>query len=292
VKNKLNRVEEPTPQGWGGNWTDIKNDIVVDYAKAYLMVMKDRRYWPLLYFDGFAGEGVVINDDAIDIDVRFSAALRILAINNPRSFDMYYLVDLNPNNAKKLEAQIKAKFANKNAYVVTDDCNKKLIDLANFLKTPKGKDHKVLAFVDPYGMEVKWESIRALKSLPIDLWILVPTGLGVNRLLKNDGNISESWLKKLNVFLGIEESEIKKFFYKTVTTQTLFGDDTRIRKEENAIEKAGELYKKRLNEVFKKVSNPFLLKNSTGSVMYHLYMASNNSTAQKIANSIIKPKLM
>ncbi len=141
-------------------------------------------------------------------------------------------------------------------------------------------------------MEVKWESIKALEGLPIDLWILVPTGLGVNRLLKNDGNISEAWLKKLNMFLGIDEAEIKKFFYTMITTQTLFGDDTRIKKEENAIEKAGALYKKRLKEIFKHVSNPFLLKNKTGTVMYHLYMASNNPTAEKIANSIIKPKLM
>lgn len=292
MAKKLNIVSEALPETWGGKWTDIKNDIVVDYAKAYLIVMKDRKYWKLLYFDGFAGEGIIIYDDKIDFDVRFSAALRILDINNPRSFDTYYLVELNKKSAKKLEDDIKKGYPNKKAYVATDDCNKKLIDLADFLKSPKGKDYKVLAFVDPYGMAVKWESIKALKDLPIDLWILVPTGLGVNRLLKTDGNISESWLKKLNTFLGIDESEIKKFFYTTVTTQTLFGDDTRIKKEENAIEKAGELYKKRLNEIFKYVSNPFLLKNSIGTVMYHFYMASNNSTAQKIANSIIKPKLM
>ncbi len=102
-----NKVEEPSSTYWGGDWTDIKNNIVVDYAKAYLMVMKDRKYWKLLYFDGFAGEGIIVYDDKIDIDVRFSAALRILDINTPRSFDTYYLVELNPKNAKKLEALIK-----------------------------------------------------------------------------------------------------------------------------------------------------------------------------------------
>ena len=41
-----------------------------------------------------------------------------------------------------------------------------------------------LCFIDPYGMDLKWSSIEVLKGLGIDLWILVPTGIGVNRLLK------------------------------------------------------------------------------------------------------------
>jgi three-Cys-motif partner protein len=286
----MNIVKEPSTNYWGGNWTEIKNNIVVDFAKAYLQIMKDKKYWRLMYFDGFAGEGIVA-DKKIDINKRFSAALRILEIEFPRSFDMYYLVELNPKNAKKLEALIHEKFSGRNVYVVQNDCNEKLLDLAAFLKSPKGKDFKVLAFVDPYGMQVQWKSIKALKDLPIDLWILVPTGLGVNRLLKNDGNISDAWLEKLMTSLDISEEEIRKFFYKTITTPTLFGDDTRTQKEENAIEKAAELYQKHLNEIFEHVSNPFRLRNSTGTVMYHLFMASNNSTAQKIANDIIRPKL-
>ncbi len=61
-------------------------------------------------------------------------------------------------------------------------------------------------------------------------------------------------------------------------------------KEKDAIEKAGELYRKRLNEVFKFVSESFRIKNSTGTIMYHFMMASNNPAALKIANDIIKPK--
>ena len=47
---------------------------------------------------------------------------------------------------------------------------------------------------------------------------------------------------------------------------------------------------KRLAEIFKFVSDPFLMRNSTGGIMYHFMMASNNKSAQKIANDIIKPK--
>ena len=84
--------------------------------------------------------------------------------------------------------------------------------------------------------------------------------------------------------------EIKKYFYKSKTIQTLFGEETSINKEEKAIQKAGDLYKKRLNEIFKFVSQPLELKNSTGSIMYHFMMAANNKTAIKIANEVIDPK--
>ena len=71
---------------------------------------------------------------------------------------------------------------------------------------------------------------------------------------------------------------------------TLFGEETMMEKEKDAIEKAGELYRTRLNEVFDFVSEAFKMKNSTETIMYHFMMASNNKAAQKIANDIIKPK--
>jgi three-Cys-motif partner protein len=286
-----NNISEPFPDDWGGDWTRRKADLVVDYAKAYLTVMKDRKYWKLLYFDGFAGGASKTKDAKIEIDTYFSAAIRILEIEGSRTFDMHYLVELDPKNAEDLENHIKQNFPKKEVYVVKEDCNIKLIDLTRYLKSKKGENVKVLAFIDPFGMEVKWESIQILKGLPIDMWILVPTGIGVNRLLKKDGNISEAWLKKLSIFLGMDESEIRSFFYKTRIEYNLFGEDALTQKETNAIEKAAALYKSRLNEIFKHVSNPFLLKNSTGSIMFHFYMATNNPTAFKIANDIVKPKL-
>ena len=59
-------------------------------------------------------------------------------------------------------------------------------------------------------------------------------------------------------------------------------------KEERAIEKSAELYQKRLNNLFKFVSKPYVLKNKRNSVMFHFLMASNNKTAIDIANDITK----
>jgi len=42
---------------FGGDWTKIKIEILVQYAKAYLTIMKSRGHFSLMYFDGFAGSG-------------------------------------------------------------------------------------------------------------------------------------------------------------------------------------------------------------------------------------------
>lgn len=144
--------------------------------------------------------------------------------------------------------------------------------------------------MDPYGMTVNWSWIENLKGLGIDLWILVPTGLGVNRLLKNNKNIPEGWLVKLEKFLGLGRKEILDHFYTETTVNTLFGDETTISKEKAIIEKIGSLYTRRLKTVFKYVSEPFVMRNSTNSIMYHFMMATNNQNALKLANDVIKPK--
>lgn len=272
---------------FGGDWTKQKMEIVVSYAKAYLTVMKSRPYWKLLYFDGFAGSGDVYKENAVDSKIMKGTALQVLEITNPRPFDMYYFVEKDLANKKELEISVGGA---PGVTIVADDCNRKLKDMAKFLKSERGKHVKVLAFIDPYGMNLEWDSLKALEGLGIDLWVLVPTGIGVNRLLKKDGNISESWLQRLETFLGMKRTEILKHFYKEQTAHTLFGEETVITKDADAVNKAAELYRQRLNEIFKFVSVPFVMKNSSNSVMYHFMMATNNSTALKIANDVIKPR--
>ncbi|MEJ7672707.1 MAG: hypothetical protein WKF59_08335 [Chitinophagaceae bacterium] len=64
----------------------------------------------------------------------------------------------------------------------------------------------------------------------MDIWILVPTGLGVNRLLKNNGQISEAWLERLEKFLGLERDVIETHFYNK--QETLFGEVMNVKSRE------------------------------------------------------------
>lgn len=272
---------------FGGNWTEAKMEIVVDYAKAYLTIMNKQQWVKTLYFDGFAGSGLIDADDKEEAIK--GTALRILDINQPRPFDIYYFVEKDEKNKTALETIVNASYFGKNAHIVKADCNKKLVDMATFLN--KNKEYRALAFIDPYGMTVNWSSIETLKGLGIDFWILVPTGVGVNRLLiKNNQNMPEGWLAKLEKFLGLSREEILAHFYTSKTVTTLFGDETSINKENSAINKIGELYTKRLRTIFDFVSESFVMRNSNNSIMYHFMMATNNKTALKLANDVIRPK--
>lgn len=273
---------------FGGNWTDDKIEILVEYAQSYLQIMKKYTYWNLLYFDGFAGSGFIDRGNGkFNNKVTIGAARRIVSINEPISFDEFYFVEKKKKNVQLLEENTKNAYPDKIIYITQDDCNRKLIDMANWLRSEKGKSWKVLAYLDPCGMQLEWASITALKGLPVDAWILVPTGMGVSRLITNNGDIEKSWITRLQKFLGLPADDIKKYFYVEDIESTLFGDELRTKKIDNVITKSGDLYRVRLGEVFDYVSNPFILKNTIGSTMYHFFMASNNKTAVKIANYII-----
>jgi three-Cys-motif partner protein len=269
---------------FGGDWTSQKIEIVASYTQAYLKVMKNQPF-KLIYFDGFAGSGEIEQDE----EVIQGAALRILAIDDPKPFDLYYFVELITKYANNLDAQIKLKYPQRRCVVKSEDCNVKIKDMADYLRKPSNKMTKVLAFIDPKGMQVKWESLEVLKDLGIDMWILVPLGMGVTRLLKKDGNIEDAWVKRLQVFLGMSEDEIRDYFY-TDDRMNLFGEVVSGQRLDNTIVRAAKLYQLRLKTIFKYVSQPFVMRNSKNSPMYHFYLATNNTTAIKIANDVIKPK--
>jgi three-Cys-motif partner protein len=289
---------------FGGTWTDQKMHIVESYAKAYLNVMKDRTWATTIYFDGFAGSGSISDEegeklplqDLFDIgninqeDFRKGTAVRILEISYPKAFDMYYFVEKDEVHYQTLKKLVKSNYSHRDAHVVKGDCNEKIVDLAAWMR--KDKRRRCLAFVDPYGMSLNWSSIEKLRGgLGIDLWILVPTGMGANRVMVKNGEIPEPWLCTLESFLGLDRENIKKQFYKQVKAKSLFDEPiNQVVKERDTVKKLGKLYSKRLKEVFNFVSEPFVMRNSTNSIMYHFMMATNNETALTIANDVIKPK--
>ncbi|MET3535064.1 three-Cys-motif partner protein TcmP [Chryseobacterium limigenitum] len=273
---------------FGGNWTENKIEILIEYARAYLKIMNGfaRKYdWDLLYFDGFAGSGQIQGDNKVNAII--GAARRMLEVEEPRGFDLYYFVEKEKEYADILNSQTVPNYPNKKIFVVNEDCNVKIESLSNFLSSKKGKKFKSLAYIDPCGMQLNWKSLQTLEKHSVDVWILVPTGMGVNRLLKNNGQISDAYSAKLEQFLGMNKEEILSYFYQESKVLTLFGEETVMTKE-NAINKSAELYKDKLKSLFKFVSEPYVLKNKMNSVMFHFYMASNNQTAVRIANQIIK----
>ncbi|MCY7360418.1 MAG: three-Cys-motif partner protein TcmP [Rudanella sp.] len=276
---------------FGGFWTQHKIEIFIKYLFAYLEIMKNQRF-KLIYFDGFAGCGRIEPENSGIEENKFieSVALQVLGMEHPKLFDIYYVVDKHKKRSSALNALVKKKFPDLNAHVVRDDCNIRLIGMTDYMR--QNDQYRALAFIDPFGMNLKWSSIEICRNLGIDMWILIPTGVAVNRLLmRKQERIPESWLGKLEEFYGLPIVELRSYFYREEERLTLFGSETHVQKIENAIHKAVELYKQRLGTVWKYVSTPFPMKNSAGSTMYHFVIATNYASGFGIANDIIGKKL-
>ncbi len=276
---------------FGGEWTEAKIRVFKKYLYAYMQIMKGKP-WKLLYFDGFAGSGDIQTQQETE-ELIEGTARHVLSLIEPREFDFYYFVEKDLDNAQLLQKIINNEFSElKDRSVVAggEDCNKKLMDMANFLKSQKGKNYKAIAFIDPYGMQVKWSALESLKNLGVDLWILVPTGIGINRLLKKKEKSGQVWFDTLGEFFGLDPKEIEDKFYYEDPQIDLFGN-RKFKKIENAVEIAASLYQERLNTIFKYVSKPLPLRNSRNAVLFHFISASNVPVAVKIANEIIKKEI-
>jgi len=141
-------------------------------------------------------------------------------------------------------------------------------------------------------MQVDWATIEALaQTKAVDLWLLFPLGVAVNRLLTRSGPPPAAWAHALTRIFGTRSWEAA--FYPKHDQPTLFGPESVQRRDVNW-DKIGEFFVKRLNSIFCKVaSNPLPLRNSTNAPIYLLCFAAGNvkgaPTAVKIAQHILKP---
>lgn len=290
---------------WGGSWTELKLDAFTKYVNAYLTIMNRNREkfnWKLIYFDGFAGSGCreETMDDSTSVEnemllfdenvkeeelcVYKCAAERILNIEQ-KGFDFYYFIDINKASNDALKARllqyqkpgIQLEYRN-------EDANHQIWDLAHALHDKKNL--RALVLLDPFGMQLDWVSIERLAHTKIDLWILIPTGVIVNRLLDKKGELV--YLNKLKSFLGMTEEEIRLEFYLIESEQTLFGETSNIIKVGDSINRIARLYISKLKTIFEEVSDePLVLLNSKKVPIYHFAFASSNATAKKIVADII-----
>ncbi len=284
-------LHEP-PENWGGPWTEQKLTAFSKYVDAYLTILQANRYWETIYFDGFAGSGsrkdrksTRYNQLKITSEeecVYKGAAERIIRLE--KSFDYYYFVD-DLKSLEKLKKKLTSLPVSENKKLIfrPDDCNLELKKLAQALLT---KNYAALVFLDPFGMHIEWKSIEGLKGTRSDVWLLIPTGVIVNRLLDKAYELRH--IKRLESFFGLPENEIKSEFYKEEMQMTLFGNVTEVKKISNSIHHIATIYIRQLKTIWNYVTEePLILYNSRNVPIYHFVFATNNAAAKNIATDII-----
>jgi three-Cys-motif partner protein len=290
-------VSNQSSGAWGGPWTTKKLNAFEDYVKAYLKIMSSNKHWKLVYFDGFAGSGIRRNKTntslfaGLDIseeetNVYKGSAERLVSMEAPNVFDYYYFIEKNEKSKELLKKRLSGLPASFSKTLVfrQGDCNDEILKLGNALRAGQ---LAALVFLDPFGMQINWESIASLQNTRSDIWILIPTAVIVNRLLDNEGKLNN--LKKLTSFFGMPESAIREKFYPKTDYTDLFGNTiTKNEKVLDPINKIAEVYCSNLRLLWKHVSKPLRLNNRNGAPLFHFVFASNNATALKIAEYIIQ----
>lgn len=292
-----NRKSNQDSPSWGGDWTERKLNVFIKYVRAYLTIMNKFSFWETIYFDGFAGSGELDSDPNSNlIDELFiteeeqktyrGSPERVLSLEKKFTFKKYIFVEKAQSRIQNLKKVIETNsdIADRNIEFQTKDANDAIVQLSDYLKA---KNAAALIFLDPFGMHVDWKSIEKLKGTRTDIWILIPTGVIINRLLDRKGELVFS--DKLEKFFGMSIDEIKAIFYSVEEEQGLFNSINTLIKIQKPIEKIKKIYVQQLNTIWKYVTEePLVLRNSKGSPIFHFVAASNNQKAIKIANQIIE----
>lgn len=280
---------------FGGPWTVEKLEALRKYLERYAQALKNQSF-NRIYIDAFAGTGERTakrqQDTTLmeipELDEMTKGSARI-ALEVEPPFPRYIFVEKQPSRSSVLK-DLKAEFPERGIEVLNEDANTAVQRIC--AETDWWKNRAVL-FLDPYGMQVSWETLVAVaKTKAIDVWMLYPTGMGLNRLLTNDGKIPAEWQHALDRSLGCTDWR-EAFYHQEPETTDLFGQATTRLVKDASPEKSQAFLLDRLRTIFVGVAPVAMpLKNSRGQVMYLLCFACGNdrgaAIAVRMANAVIK----
>jgi three-Cys-motif partner protein len=285
-----------TQHRFGGPWTLEKLDALRAYLSGYTQALKKQPF-SRIYIDAFAGTG--------DRTAKQQAAATLMGIPElgevtkgsvrvalevePR-FDRYIFIEKRRGRTSALE-KLKAEFPGREIDILNEDAN---AAVQRICRVTNWRSHRAVLFLDPYGMQVSWatlEAVAATKS--IDVWMLYPTGMGLNRLLTNDGQIPAEWQETLDRSLGC--ADWRDAFYRENETVDLFGVARTEFVKDASPGRSEAFLLDRLRSIFTAVAPKALpLRNSKDQIMYLLCFACGNARgavlALRIANSVIKKR--
>jgi three-Cys-motif partner protein len=233
-----------------GPWINRKHFFLKRYADIFTRGMKTK--WPLTYVDLFAGPGrCSITDKPEEVE-----GSPLIALNY--EFDKYIFVEADQEDFEALKQRCSKSPKFSKIQFVCGDCNH-VIDQIKPLELS-------LAFIDPTGIDIHFDTIRALAdSRRVDLLMNIQFEMDIKRNFhlyqqKKDGS-------KLDLFLGGEV------------------DWSGIKNPVDVI----KLYKTRIRQLgYRTVEYYISVKNTKKVPMYFLFFASKNPKGLEFWNKITK----
>jgi len=257
-----------------GPWSEIKLEIIRQYAGVYSTIVAKQRRFHHIYVDAFAGAGVHRRKRTGET---LPGSPRIaLAVKPP--FREYHFIDM---QQKKVESLEELAAGRTDVHVYRGDCNEiipqKILPLARY------EDYRrALCLLDPYGKQLRWEVIKQIAAArSVEILLNFPVG-ALNRtvLPTHVDKLDPEDRAQLKAVWG-DESWFDAAYTKT---PGLFKEET----IKASVESLGEAFRKRLHDVagFRYVPKPVLMRNEKNAPLYYLYFATHNETGAKIVDQI------
>jgi len=269
----------PSPFGFDeiGYWSEIKLDILKDYAAAYSKILAAQQgpSFYHIYIDAFAGAGLHISKSTQEFVP--GSPLNALAVKPP--FREYHFIEIDPVRVAELRELVGSR---PEVHIHEGDCNHILLSQV-FPRVKYSEYRRGLCILDPYGLHLNWEVIRtAGQMMSIDLFLNFPVAdMNRNVLWRDPEGAAPEQVKRMNAFWGDESW--RNIAY--ATNKNLFGFPE---KEPNEI--VSEAFRERLQDVagFNRVPEPLPMRNSKGAIVYYLFFASQPNVAENIVLDIFK----
>jgi len=260
-----------------GYWSEVKLDIVREYATAYSTILSARQNPSFyhIYIDAFAGAGFHISKGTREYVP--GSPLNALLVSPP--FREYHLIDLDSAKVESLRSLAKGL---PNVHIYEGDCNRLL--LTDVFPRARYENYcRALCLLDPYGLHLNWEVITTAGQMrSVDLFLNFPAeDMNRNVLWRNPERVSPSQIARMNAFWGDESWRSVAYDI----TRNLFSWPV---KQDN--ETIAAAFQERLRSVagFAYVAEPIPMRNSRGAVVYYLFFASQKPVAEKIVKDISK----
>jgi three-Cys-motif partner protein len=258
-----------------GYWSEIKLDIIKEYAAAYSTIMRRQPAIKAYYYvDAFAGAGIHISKTTGQPIL--GSPMNALRIAPP--FTAYYFIDLDGAKVDVLRQLAKGY---PNTHIYEGDCNPILRDEL-LPQIQFGQYRRALCVLDPYGLHLDWDVIYlAGQSGAVEVFLNFPVmDMNMNILWTSPDRADREQITRMNRFWG-DESWRKAAYTKS---QGLF----EVIEEKNPNDTVAEAFRQRLKETagFKYVPSPIPMRNSRGATVYYLFFAGRNETGAKIVRDI------
>lgn len=259
-----------------GFWTRDKLDILSEYLPAFTTASKRAR--ASVYLDLFAG--TLESTERGTGRVILGSAPRALDVAPP--FTHSYLFEL-PTVAAKLRTGLESRYPGRTDFeVVPGDSNETIAAVLNDVRRRKLDWAATFAFIDPYNLGVRWSTLDSLARFKahsknkIELWILCFSS-AIPRVLGGEGEDAIS-ADQVTTFFGTEQWTLIK--------------DARERGELSPARSREEyvnLYRWRIEKVLGySITHAFEVKNTSGSPLYHLILATDNQAGSTIMSDVYR----